>query len=221
MIAQPEIVQESTAPAPESPFAVTFLGNAPLTEVVAYLLDRHHTYTKTSLARLPPLAEKVARVHGERHGHLAEVRDLVNALRDDLLLHLTKEEHVLFPFIATLAEGRTTTFPCGSIAGPIEVMKADHRTTDDILFAIREQANGFVVPDDACGSFRALYDGLRDLEDDLREHMVIEESILFPRALRLAERRLERSITSIWGFASRGTADAVLNRSEASRCTNP
>jgi regulator of cell morphogenesis and NO signaling len=36
-----------------------------------------------------------------------------------------------------------------------------------------------------CGSFRALYEGLHDLERDLHQHIHLENNILFPRAAEL------------------------------------
>ena len=50
--------------------------------LVAHIVERHHTYTRDAIARLVPLAEKVARVHYAGHPELLRVRTLVQALAD-------------------------------------------------------------------------------------------------------------------------------------------
>ena len=39
------------------------------------------------------------------------------------------------------------------------------------------------APADACGTWRALYDGLRELELDLMRHVHLENNVLFPAVL--------------------------------------
>ena len=53
------------------------------------------------------------------------------------------------------------------------------------LREIREASNHYLVPRDACLSYRELYQGLQALEEDLHQHMFLENYILFPRAAKL------------------------------------
>jgi regulator of cell morphogenesis and NO signaling len=43
--------------------------------------------------------------------------------------------------------------------------------------------NQFEVPAGACATWRALWQGLQSFDADLREHIHLENNILFPRAL--------------------------------------
>lgn len=56
------------------------------------------------------------------------------------------------------------------------------------LKTLRRLTGGFRPPDDACGSFRALYAGLEILELDLHRHIHLENNVLFPRAMGLESR---------------------------------
>ena len=38
------------------------------------------------------------------------------------------------------------------------------------------------MPDDACISYRTLYDALQEFEKDLHQHIHLENNVLFPRA---------------------------------------
>src|SRR5205085_4534625 len=46
------------------------LQQARLTELITYILDKHHAYTKDEMARLEPLAAKVVSAHGANHSEL-------------------------------------------------------------------------------------------------------------------------------------------------------
>jgi regulator of cell morphogenesis and NO signaling len=65
------------------------------------------------------------------------------------------------------------------------MMMLDHETAGDILKRIRQISGGFLVPDDGCISYETLYQALDGLEQDLHQHIHLENNILFPRALAM------------------------------------
>jgi regulator of cell morphogenesis and NO signaling len=77
--------------------------------------------------------------------------------------------------------------PCGSVGNPIEVMMREHADAGDALARIRTLTDGFTPPPDACNTFRATYDALHRLEQDMHEHVHKENNILFPKAVRLEQ----------------------------------
>lgn len=156
-----------------------------LTEMVDYLLSTHHPYTKTTLESLWPLMDKVERVHGLAHPELSELKRLYVQLRDDLQLHLMKEENILFPYIRALASGQPVARPpFGTIANPVQMMTMEHGTDGAILDRMQAITQSFALPPDACNSFQALYTGLIQLVADLRQHIHFENTLLFPRAIQ-------------------------------------
>jgi regulator of cell morphogenesis and NO signaling len=48
---------------------------------------------------------------------------------------------------------------------------------------LRELTNDLQPPAAACATWRALYAGLGQLEEELMEHIHLENNVLFPRAL--------------------------------------
>ena len=153
-------------------------------ELVSHLVDVHHTYLHLELPELARLAEKVAGEHGDRHAELHTVRTLVGALRDDLEPHMQKEERVLFPAILQLLDG-PAQFPFGSIANPIKMMGIEHHRAGELLTRLRAATDGYVVPEDACASYRSLYHRLAELEHDTHLHVFEENHLLFPEAAEL------------------------------------
>ena len=164
-------------------------------ELVDHLEATHHAYLHTEFDRLTALADKVASVHGARHPELGQVRDTYAALRDDLEPHLMKEERVLFPLIRDLtADADDRTAPhCGSLEdGPIRVMSMEHDRAGELLAELRRLTNGYEVPDDGCASYRALYEGLAELEADTHLHVHKENNVLFPAVIDLEHRAAAR-----------------------------
>jgi len=153
-------------------------------ELAAHIVATHHSFLRDEMPAVILLADKVRSVHGDRHPELAVVGRLVAELWADLEPHLDKEEHVLFPAIDHIAAG-DRDMPFGTVANPIRVMMAEHDQAGDLLARLREVTAGFLVPDDACGSYRSLYDRLSALELDTHVHIHKENNVLFPAVIDL------------------------------------
>jgi regulator of cell morphogenesis and NO signaling len=157
--------------------------------LVDHLEHTHHAYLHTELPRLVALADKVAGVHGARHPELIELHRRCIALADDLEPHMAKEEQILFPMVRELAAATSPpSFHCGSVANPISMMMREHEHTGTILEAMNGVTDGYQLPEDACASYRALYEGLAALEADTHLHIHKENNTLFPAVIELEQR---------------------------------
>lgn len=157
--------------------------------LVDHLEATHHAYLHAELPRLVALADKVAGVHGARHPETIELRSLCGDLSNDLEPHMAREEHVLFPMVRELAAAVSPpSLHCGSVANPISKMMREHEQTGAILEAINRLTQGYRLPDDACASYRALYEGLAALEADTHLHIHKENNTLFPAVIELEKR---------------------------------
>ena len=98
-----------------------------------------------------------------------------------------KEEQILFPAIRTIEQSQAVpAFPFGSVVNPIHMMEHEHDVAGNALKDIREASSDFTLPEGGCNTFRAMLDGLQELESDLHRHIHKENNVLFPRASRLA-----------------------------------
>lgn len=158
----------------------------PVSALVRHILDVHHTFVARELPRLSQLMDKVNRVHGPNHPEqippMARTWARVAAELDQ---HMMKEEQILFPMILAMESGRAPSMHCG-VEGPIRVMEYEHEDAGRALETLRRLANGYVAPEDACGSWRALWSGLDEFEKDLHVHVHLENNVLFPRVKSLA-----------------------------------
>jgi regulator of cell morphogenesis and NO signaling len=167
--------------------------DAKLAELVRFIVDKYHADLRTELPRLAQMAAKVLDVHGDKHpGVLPALVETFRGLREELQMHMVKEERVLFPYIERLeamaADGQALpASPFGSIQAPIGMMEHEHESAAQALARLRELTAGYTPPANACNTFRGLYQGLAELEKDLHEHIHLENNVLFPRAARLEE----------------------------------
>jgi regulator of cell morphogenesis and NO signaling len=157
-----------------------------LVEMIDHIEATHHVYVREALPRLRELAEKVVRAQGTRHPELRDVQRIFEAICADLGPHLLKEENVLFPFCRELVTSSAPpSFHCGSIGNPIRVMNREHESVNELLIELRSLTDNYAIPRNACKSYRALFAGLIELEEDLRLHIHKENDIVFPMALAL------------------------------------
>ncbi len=165
----------------------------PLRELIAHIVASHHEYLKRELGPLGDRVAKVEKVYSARPEAVTRVAGLSSvfqALSSELLMHLRKEEMILFPAIesyeaAVEAKRPLPALPFGRVANPIRMMEVEHASAGDALARLRQITRDFEVPDYACVTYKAMLDGLRELEQDLHMHIHLENNVLFPRTLTL------------------------------------
>lgn len=170
--------------------AATDWSAVPLTVLADHILGTHHVFTKTQLARADALLGKVQNAHRTMHGDMLDaLRRSFDPLKAELEAHLMKEEQILFPAIKGIdgfmsgRNGRPAVH-CGSVAYPIQQMEREHDGAGDLLAKMREVTGNYRLPNDACQTFKALYEALENLESDLHEHIHLENNILFPESMK-------------------------------------
>ena len=154
-----------------------------------YIVNTHHRYVKNSIPVIKGMAIKVAQRHGETHPELNKLARHLDDFFDDLLLHLEKEEKILFPAIKErVAKNRDAAFEAGIppelIAQSIKLMQKEHEIAGEDLTFFRKLTNQYRLPEDACNSYTYLFEKIKEFEHDLQQHIHLENNILFPKALK-------------------------------------
>ena len=80
--------------------------SAKLSELVDYIVAKHHVYVRQELPRLEQLLNKVVSKHTEKHPELKKVQSIFRLLSQELTSHLRKEEEILFPYVKELEASR-------------------------------------------------------------------------------------------------------------------
>jgi regulator of cell morphogenesis and NO signaling len=150
-----------------------------------YIVNTHHKYVTKTLPDLSFYTKKISDVHGGRHRELYDVADLFTQINNELLQHLKNEESVLFPAIKQVQEAYSPAIKT-VISSEIERMTGEHEFAGNAMDRIRELTGGYSVPSDACNTYAVTMKLLEEFEDDLHTHVHLENNILYPAAMKLA-----------------------------------
>jgi regulator of cell morphogenesis and NO signaling len=148
---------------------------APLPSLVSFIVDHYHHRLRETLPHVVRLARRVEARHGDKPTRPAGLAEHLERVQASVIDHLEKEEQILFPIIARGMGARA--------AGPVHVMELEHEHHKTDLLEIRALTDDLRPPADACTTWRALYIALQQLEQELMEHIHLENNILFRRAL--------------------------------------
>jgi len=138
-------------------------------ELAHFILQRYHARHRQQLPELIRLARRVEHVHGDHPQCPTGLAEHLSHMEQELESHMLKEEQILFPM---LCNGFYPT-------GPIHVMQHEHVQHGDALAQLEELSHQMLLPDGACNTGTALYLGLKELKEDLMEHILLENEILF------------------------------------------
>ncbi|WP_310541725.1 hemerythrin domain-containing protein [Phenylobacterium sp.] len=144
-------------------------------ELIDHILERFHETHRREFPEAIELARTVERVHAGDPECPRGLADHLAVMADDLEGHQLKEENILFP---TMLAGS-----CGVLKFPISRMMAEHDDVYEQLDRLAALTRDFTPPQDACKTWRALSQACRKLDRDLREHMRLENDVLFPHFL--------------------------------------
>ncbi|BFM11978.1 iron-sulfur cluster repair protein YtfE [Simiduia litorea] len=145
--------------------------SAPDTELIDHILTRYHDVHREQLTELIRLASRVEHVHGDKPECPKGLAQHLMLMDEELNNHMQKEEQILFPM---LKAGQRTM-----AQGPIHVMRHDHDDHARALDKLYALTDNITLPKGACNTWRALFAGLQAFVDDLKQHIHLENNILF------------------------------------------
>ncbi len=155
--------------------------------LIKHIIETHHKYVKEKIPTIKDFAKKVSKVHGKNYPETNLIYHLFLRLSDELLDHMNKEEEILFPKIKILVDktySKSVFFSYGTISNPIKMMEMEHESAKKVLKEIEELSNKYNSPPSACNTYKALYNSLKEFQDDLHIHIHLENNILFPKVMK-------------------------------------
>ena len=155
-----------------------------------YIVNVHHGYLRENIPMILEISAKIGDVHGENHPELVEIARLFAEVAADLQQHMVKEEQELFPYIKQLHQAATSGQPLtgmsyGPAAEALGTFEEEHDKVGSVLKQIRLLSHNFTLPADACNTYRVTYAKLDEFEQDIHQHIHLENNILFPKSVEL------------------------------------
>lgn len=146
-----------------------------------YITNVHHQYIKDNSTIILELANKVAMRHGLDHPELDVLAPAVQKFITDLNQHIHQEEAELFPIIKQVELGDDVDPQ--AVDKLINHLEDDHQNAGQELAVFRTITKDYKLPAGACNSYNYLFEKLKEFENDLLQHIHLENNILFPKAL--------------------------------------
>jgi regulator of cell morphogenesis and NO signaling len=151
-----------------------------------YIVNTHHAWLRENDPSIAAYAAKIAEVHGANHPELVEISALFSKIAADMVEHLREEEELFFPTLKRLeAAGKSGRSAAADDLGlardSLAGLGRDHEAIGEATHRIRALASGYLLPPDACATYALAYRKLAEFEEELHEHVHLENNVLFPR----------------------------------------
>ena len=141
------------------------------TLLIDHILARYHEVHREQLPELIRMARRVEAVHRDHPQVPAGLAELLEHAEQELLVHLFKEENVLFPLL------KAGDNPVAQ--EHLDVSRAEHTRLGALLEHMLALSHDATPPEGACNTWRALYAGLAQMHADLSDNIQLEDDILF------------------------------------------
>lgn len=150
-----------------------------------YIVNVHHKYVREYGPIIEQLADKVATRHGIEHRELLQLAEGMHTFMADLYSHLQKEEDKLFPMVKKLSSGGQ--IDRDELETTVSFIEEEHEHAGEELRQFRALTKDYKLPTNACNSYTYLYEKIKEFENDLFQHIHLENNVLFPKTLALQQ----------------------------------
>ncbi len=162
-----------------------------------YIVHVHHQYLRDILPKVKDQLDYIVKDYPEKTASLADVQKQFNYLHKGILPHIQEEEEVLFPYIRQIyhayeSKESYARLLVRTLRKPVEdVMNHDHETVFKVLRRLRELTNNYTFQEDSSISYLVTFSMLKELDNDLVQHVYLENNILFPKAIAMEKELLQ------------------------------
>jgi len=166
---------------------------------INYIIHIHHQYLKKAFPSVQEELINFASGHSDKFPELNELKKVFMQLEKNMIPHMIEEEEIIFPYIKQIShayEGKEAyaTLLVRTLRKPVEsIFLNKHETLSKIIHRMRELTHNYIPPVHACVKHRVTFSLLKELDNDLVQHLHLENNILFPRALAMEKDLLQKS----------------------------
>lgn len=150
-------------------------------QVINYLITTHHDFTRNIMDEIAELIVEARRELENPPAELAELTAMWKQYHEDMVGHLRDEEEILFPWIEQNGQVANSADP--AMNASIQHMLTEHKHHEEGMEHVKQLADKLSESGGFIPVLARLAYKLKQLNTDLKEHMEIETSLLFPRML--------------------------------------
>lgn len=164
-----------------------------------YILNIHHRYLNKALPEVNEYVNRFLEGHRKKFPELTELENILHRMMKEIPPHMRKEEEIIFPYIKQINHAfkhkeSYASLLIRTLRKPVEeVMQGEHEMVGKQLHRMRELTNNYTPPPNACITHKVTYAKLCEMDNDLVQHIHLENNILFPKAI-VMEKELLRGL---------------------------
>jgi len=169
----------------------------PLDFLADYIVHVHHSYLRKALPEAKEHLARFALGHRKKYTYLPELEKEFAALLSFFPAHLKHEEEIIFPYIKRIDKAYRDKEPYApllvrTLRKPVkETMQQEHKMTEAILQRLRALTGNYTVPENACTSHQVTFHKLREIDNDMTQHIYLESNLLFSKAIAIEKDLLQ------------------------------
>lgn len=163
----------------------------PLDFLIDYVVHVHHGYVRQTLPLLKEQIEKFVVAHKKKMPFADELLKQFNLLLQQLPSFMQQEEEKIFPYIKSVHRAYYNKESFGglltrTLRKPVEkIMEQEQQLVISVLQQLRELTNNYTPAGNACASHWVVFLKLRELDNDLVQHVHLESRVILPRVLAI------------------------------------
>ncbi len=157
-------------------------------QLISHILIHHHYYIKQIVPQIQAHLFKLQQKHADKFEWIEGGVQTFDLLQEELLQHMQKEETILFPRIKKVEacyNGNENKDAIKNILAPITVMEEEHAEAGALMEKLRIITNNFTPAETACTTHRITLAELKAFEENLHQHVHLENNILFSKAIKM------------------------------------
>jgi regulator of cell morphogenesis and NO signaling len=169
----------------------------PVDFLIDFIKNVHHQYLLINLPEISDVLPKFVDSHRGKFNYADELLKEFNMLENEILPLIEQEENIIFPYIRQISHAYSSKASYAALLvrtlrKPLEnIMHNQHRETGRYLTKMRKLTNNYHIPPGACVTHRVCLSKLLELDNDLTQHIHLENNILLPRVIMMEKELLE------------------------------
>ncbi|MEJ7768363.1 MAG: DUF542 domain-containing protein [Chitinophagaceae bacterium] len=167
----------------------------PADYLVDFIVINHHQYVRKSLLMITELFSHVPVDMQRAYPFILQAGEIFQRIAIAMSAYLVQEEQAIFPYVRFLVQATQSSLPenavhAGCIKHRIAILEIEQKIVGEDLALIRNLFSNYVLPGGALSVVAALFQALNDFDDDLQQHVHLENNILYPTVMKLEKERL-------------------------------
>jgi regulator of cell morphogenesis and NO signaling len=165
--------------------------------LIDYIINVHHYFIRETFPSLAKELAHFAEQHRKKYPVYSQLYTEFAKLQNEILPHIQQEEESTFPYIRQVAHAydRKDSYArllVKTMRKPLaRMINDDHKMMFETMLKFRQWTDNYSLPSNSCTSHIVILSKLKELDNDLAQHVHLENDVLFPKILKMEKELLE------------------------------